>query len=712
MPRKICTVAVLALLVSTTAAAYDYPSSPRGDVVDDYHGTRVADPYRWLEDVDAPATRTWVEAQNRLSLPLLEALPERAPIQQRLTALWNYERYDLPRARAGQLFYTKNDGLQNQSVLYVQGKDGNARVLLDPNTLSADGTTALTDWKISPDGQLLAYTVAVAGSDWNELRVRRIADGQDLPDVLRRIKFSAIAWTRDNAGLFYSRYPGDAGADQPGVFEELRDHKLYYHRLGTPQAQDALIHEEPAHPGWNVVANVTDDGRYLLIYLTQGASNKVALYYKDLGPAAGPKLDARTVKLIDNFDNTYSVIGSRGTTLFVLTDREAPRKKLIAIDLAKPQPKHWRTLIAQGADPISHVEYAGGQFVAVTMHDVATRVLRYSVEGRKLGEIALPGLGSIPEIGDEVQISGEPDSDTLYYAYTSFNQPLTNYRYDLKRGRGAVLNAPKLAFNPADYVTEQVFATSKDGTRVPLFISYKKGLQRSAQTPTYLYGYGGFDISLTPSFSVPNLVWMERGGLYVQANLRGGGEYGSAWHEAGTKQRKQNVFDDFASAAGYLIANGWTSPAHLSIGGRSNGGLLVGATLNQHPELFAAALPGVGVMDMLRFHKFTIGHAWVTDYGSSDDKDGFEYLYKYSPVHNVKPGTHYPAVLVTTADHDDRVVPGHSYKYTAAMQAAQAGDQPVLIRIDVKAGHGAGKPVSKRIEEWADMLAFIAHYTR
>lgn len=708
-------LAAIAAVSATAAAAFDYPLAPRGNTVDNYHGVEVADPYRRLEDVDAPETTAWVEAQNRLSLPFLAALPERGAIHQRLTALWNYERYDLPERHAGQLFYSRNDGLQNQSVLYVEAPGKPARVLLDPNLLAADGTAALSDWKVSPDGSLLAYSVAVAGSDWNEIRVREVASGKDRPDVLRRIKFSEIAWTGDSGGFFYSRYPGatagDAGGDKPGTFEELHDHKLYYHRLGTAQAADPLVHEETAHPQWNLSGKVTPDGRYLVIYVAEGASDNVTLHYKDLGDPKHPKLDTLLVQLVGNFDNAYSVIGARNGTLYVLTDRDAPRQRVIAIDLKHPQPQHWRTVIAQGADTLVHVEYAGGQLVAVTMHDASTRLVRYGLDGRKLGEIALPGLGSVPEVGGSAQISGEPDSNELFYAYTSFNTPLTNYRYDLKAGKGAVFQAPKLNFNPADYVTEQVFVTSKDSTRVPMFISYRKGLKRSADTPVYLYGYGGFDISLTPSFSVPNLVWMERGGVYAQANLRGGGEYGTQWHEAGTRERKQNVFDDFTSAAGYLIANGWTSSKHLAIGGRSNGGLLVGATLNQHPFLFAAALPGVGVMDMLRFHKFTIGHAWVTDYGSSDDKEGFGYLSKYSPLHNVKPGADYPAVLVTTADHDDRVVPGHSFKYTAAMQAAQAGEAPVMIRVDVKAGHGAGKPIAKRIEEWADMLGFIAHFT-
>ncbi|MGH8462298.1 MAG: prolyl oligopeptidase family serine peptidase [Stenotrophobium sp.] len=696
------------------AAALDYPQAVRGSVTDDYFGTRVADPYRWLEDIDSPQTQEWEAAENRLTLPFLAALPERPVIHAQLTRLWNYQRYDLPQKVAGKYFYARNDGLQNQSVLYVQASlDRPARVLLDPNTLSADGTVALAQWQVSPDGRWLAYATATAGSDWNTFRVRDVASGKDTHDLLTHIKFSGIAWTHDNAGFFYSRYPGTA--PHAGVFEKLENQRLYYHRLGTPQFQDQLIYDQPAHPRRIFNATVTDDGRYALVSVARGASNNTALYYKDLGDPSHPRVDAPVQRLVGDFENVYNVIGNRRHVLYVFTDRDAPRGRMIAIDLHEPRPGHWRTVVPQQRDVINAAVLADGQLVVSFMHDASARLRRYTLAGKFLGEIGLPGPGALDAVEGQPQISGRAGDPEMFYAYTSFNRPPTNYYFNVRSSKGGVFQAPELNFNPDDYVTEEVFCTSKDGTRIPLFISYRKGLKKSANTPAYLYGYGGFDISLTPSFSVPNLVWMARGGIYVQAILRGGGEYGSTWHDAGAKSHKQNVLDDFTAAAGYLIDRGWTSSAHLAIGGRSNGGLLIGAVLNQHPHLFAAALAGVGVMDMLRFQKFTIGQAWETDYGSSDDAAGFRWLYAYSPYHNIRPGTQYPAVLVTTADHDDRVYPAHSFKYAAALQYAQAGDKPVLIRIESRAGHGCygcGEPVGKLIELWADQLAFIAHYTQ
>ncbi|MFA5939588.1 MAG: prolyl oligopeptidase family serine peptidase [Sinimarinibacterium sp.] len=756
-PRKFAFALAFLLTMPTAHALADtqaYPAAKRGTVTDDYFGTKVADPYRWLEDVDAPDTRAWVEAQNGLSLPLLAQLPDREPIRQRLTELWNYERYGAVQKVAGRYFYSRNDGLQNQSVLYVQdGWDTAPRALLDPNLLAADGTVALTDYEVSPDGRWLAYATAAAGSDWNEFRVRAVADGKDNDDVLRRIKFSSIAWTKDAKGFFYSRYPSPVGSpegDAPngasaGTFDDLANQKLHYHRVGTPQSDDVLVYAVPEEPKWGFVPKVTDDGRYLIITIWRGSANEYRVHVKDLGDPLKPRLDAPALKLVDEFAAEYALAGSVGSRLYFRTNLGVERGRIVAIDLDKPAREHWISVVPEQADTLQHALFAGDGIVALYMHDATSRLRRYALDGKPAGEIALPGLGSVPDLSlGGIQISGKPGADELFYAFTSFSQPATNYVYDLTRGQGRVLQPLKLNFDPADYVTEQVFYPSADGTKIPMFITYRKGLKRDNGNPTHLYGYGGFKIALTPTFSVPNLVWMERGGVFAQANLRGGGEFGRAWHEAGTKERKQNVFDDFAAAAKYLISNGWTATRHLAISGRSNGGLLVGATLNQHPGLFAAALPAVGVMDMLRYHRFTIGWAWAGDYGTSETKEGFDYLRKYSPVHNVRAEEQYPAVLVTTADHDDRVVPGHSYKYTAALQAAQAefrrscssirinevmrvgpgepdaadlaaqqcaDEHPILIRIDVKAGHGAGKPIGKLIEEEADKLAFMRHYT-
>jgi prolyl oligopeptidase len=696
------------------AAAPDYPPTLQTEHADDYFGTRVADPYRWLEDVDADATRAWVEAQNALALPLLAALPEREAIRERLQALWNYERYGLVQKLAGRYFYLRNDGLQNQSVLLVQDAvDARPRVLLDPNLLADDGTVALTQFKVSPDGRWLAYGTAAAGSDWNEFRVRGVADGSDQPEVLRRIKFSSIAWTKDGKGFFYSRYPEPPAGAAPGTFDDLANQALYYHRVGTPQSEDVLVYAVPEEPKWGFGADVTDDGRYLVITIWRGSADEYRIHVRDLGDPQQPTLEAPVLRLVDDFESEYALIGSVGSRLYFRSNAGAERGRIVAADLDAALPDRWREIVPQQADTLQHALFAGDGIVALTMRDARSRLLRYGLDGKLRGEIALPGLGSVPDLSvGGVQISGAPGDDELFYVFTSFNQPATNYRYDLARRKGAVHQPLKLNFDPADYVTEQVFYASKDGTRVPMFIAYRKGLKRSGRAPTLLYGYGGFNVSLPPAFSVPNLVWMEQGGVYAQANLRGGGEYGKAWHEAGTRERKQNVFDDFIAAAEYLVREKWTAPSHLAISGRSNGGLLVGATLNQRPELFAAALPAVGVMDMLRYHRFTIGWAWAGDYGTSETEEGFNYLYRYSPVHKVRDGVKYPAVLINTADHDDRVVPGHSYKYAAALQRAQADpERPILIRIDVKAGHGAGKPIGKLIEEEADRLAFIRHYT-
>ncbi|HKW50993.1 MAG TPA: prolyl oligopeptidase family serine peptidase, partial [Candidatus Eisenbacteria bacterium] len=685
--------------VPAPAQTLQYPAARKSDVVDDYHGTRVPDPYRWLEDPDSPESRAWIEAQNRLTAAYLAEIPARPTIRERLTKLWNYPKYGSPFRKAGRYFFLKNDGLQNQSVLYKQASlAATPETLLDPNTLSEDGTVALSTLAVSDNGRLLAYGTAASGSDWEEFRVRDVVAGRDLPDHLKWIKFSGASWTKDGAGFFYSRYPEPA---DKALTDVNRFQRLYYHRLGTDQAQDVLVYERPDQPDWGMNAEVTDDGRYAVLTVWLGTDRRNRVYFRDLKDPKHPQITGEVVRLLDDFDASYAFVGNDGPVFYFLTDLDAPRKRVIAIDTRHPARGRWRELIPQGQDVLDGVQIIHDTFVANYMHDASSRLRLFGLDGRMQKDLELPTLGSIGSI------SGERKDDEMFYAFTSFLYPTTIFRYDFKSGATSVFKAPAIDFDASGYETKQVFYTSKDGTRVPMFITHKKGLRLDGSNPTYLYGYGGFNISLTPSFSVAMLVWLEMGGVFAVPNLRGGGEYGEEWHQAGMHEKKQNVFDDFIAAAEYLIAQGYTSTPKLAIAGGSNGGLLVGAAITQRPDLFGAALPAVGVMDMLRFHKFTIGWAWVTDYGSADSAAQFPYLYKYSPLHNIRPGTRYPATLVTTADHDDRVVPGHSFKFTAALQAAQAGPQPVLIEIETKAGHGAGKPTSKVIEEQADRLAFL-----
>lgn len=705
-------VALLTLGAATAfaeAPAWHYPNAQRGNVVDNYFGTEVADPYRWLEDLDSPQTRAWVEAENQLTFGFLDQLPQRAGFRERLTTLWNFPRVGLPFKEGGRYFFAKNSGLQNQAVFYVQdGLNAEPRVLIDPNAMSTDGTVALAATEVSRDGKWVAYSTAAAGSDWNTIRVRSVDTGKDATDDIEWVKFSSASWTRDNAGFFYSRYPEvKAGEGSGKTFSELEHQRIYYHRFGTPQAEDRMIFERADEPKWFVNGTTTEDGRYLIVTVSHGASPENLLSFVDLQDPHAPKVDASVVPIVGNWEAEYNVIGNNGPILYVLTTLDAPRKRVVAIDTRALGREHWKEIIPQGDDTIDAVSLIGGHFVVSTMHDASSRLAIYDQKGTAVGQVALPGIGTVGGV------SGREDDTEFFYSFTSFNTPATSYRDDVVQGRSEAFHRPPVAFNPADYVTEQVFYRSKDGTRVPMFISHRKGLKIDANTPALLYGYGGFDISLTPAFSVVNLVWMESGGIYAQANLRGGGEYGKAWHEAGTKERKQNVFDDFIAAAEWLFAHRYTSPAKLVLSGGSNGGLLVGATVNQRPDLCRVAWPAVGVMDMLRFQKFTVGYAWTTDYGSSDDAAGFKYLSAYSPVHTVKPGAKYPAILVTTADHDDRVYPAHSFKYTATLQAEAANTPdsgPILIRIETRAGHGAGKPTSKLIDEAADKLAFAAHF--
>ncbi|MBT8493172.1 MAG: prolyl oligopeptidase family serine peptidase [Deltaproteobacteria bacterium] len=685
------------------AVRLTYPQSRREKVVDDYHGTKVEDPYRWLEDDNADEVKAWVEKQNQVTFGYLDKIPAREQLNKRLTKLWDYEKYGTPKRVADRYFFSKNDGLQNQSVLYwTTSLDADPKVLLDPNKLSKDGTVALRGYAISEDGKYIAYGLAAAGSDWNKWKIREIETGKDLAETLEWIKFSGASWTHDNKGFYYSRYP------EPRKGDKLKganfNQALYYHRIGTPQSKDKLIYRRPDHPKWGFGAQVSEDGRYLIVSVWKGTGEKNLVFYRDLKRRARRGRNGEALKeLISDWKAEFSFIGNDGPVFWFKTDESAPRRRVIAIDTRKPTKRRWSELIPESKDTLTSVDVVGKRFFADYLVDASTRIRMYSFKGKSLGEVKLPGIGSASGFG------GKKDYMETFYYYTSFNAPGSVYRYDIASGKSTLFKAPKVDFDPSRYVTEQVFYKSKDGTRVPMFISYKKGLKKNGKNPTLLYGYGGFNISLTPYFSVTNLVWMERGGIYAVPNLRGGGEYGREWHEAGIKNNKQNVFDDFIAAAEWLIANGYTSTPRLAISGGSNGGLLVGATMTQRPDLFGAAVPRVGVLDMLRFHKFTIGWAWIDDYGSSDEPKGFQYLYKYSPYHNLEQGTRYPSTLITTGDHDDRVVPAHSFKFAAALQQAHKGKNPVLIRIQTKAGHGAGKPTKMIIKESADVLAFLAH---
>ncbi|MCC7422785.1 MAG: S9 family peptidase [Planctomycetaceae bacterium] len=683
--------------VSAGEPRLTYPETKKIDHVDELHGTRVADPYRWLED-DVRTSKdvaNWVEAENNVTFAFLEAIPEREAIRKRLTELWNYEKFGAPFKAGGRYYHYYNTGLQNQNVLYTRGRlDDEARILLDPNTWSKDGTVALAGTSFSDDGRFLAYGVAEAGSDWNTWRFLNLETGKKLDDELKWLKFGGMSWTKDGRGLFYSRY------DEPKegqAFQSLNlNQKIWYHRVGTPQSDDVLVYKRPDEPEWGFGPHVTEDGRYLVITVWKGTDHRYRILYRDLDePYAMP------VELIDSFENEFSFLGNDGTTFYFKTDVDAPRKRVIAIDIRKPAREHWREIIPQTKETLEDVNIVGNLFVCEYLKDATTQVKMHDMTGAFVREVEFPGLGTATGFGGK-----RTDTET-FYSFSSFATPPTIYRYDLITGKSTLLRQAKVDVKPADYEVKQVFYKSKDGTKVPMFIAHKKGLKLDGTNPTVLYGYGGFNISLTPGFSITRVAWMERGGVFAMPNLRGGGEYGEEWHQGGTKLNKQNVFDDFIGAAEWLIENKYTSPKKLAIQGGSNGGLLVGACMTQRPELFAAALPAVGVMDMLRFHKFTAGRFWVDDYGSADDASQFEALLKYSPYHNLKPGTRYPATMVTTADTDDRVVPGHSFKFAARLQECHKGDNPVLIRIETKAGHGAGKPTAKLIEESADMWAFL-----
>lgn len=684
---------------SPQMSSFNYPETRKDSVVDNYHGTMVADPYRWLEDDNSEETKAWVKQQNAVSYPYLAGLPGREEIKSRLTELWNYPRYGNTIKSGGKYFYSYNTGLQNQAVLYVQDRlDAEARVLIDPNTLSTDGTVALGGWSVSKDGKYIQYAISRSGSDWTEFYIRDIETGKDLKDSLRFIKFSNAAWTKDSKGFFYQRYPEPLPGQE--LSAQNKNPQLMYHVVGTPQTKDQLVYERPDRPDWGFGSMVTEDGNYLMINVWEGTDQRVRIHYKDLR-----KPGASVLPFLDAFDASYDIVGNDGTLFYVRTNKDAPKYKLVAIDLNKPEPSSWRTLIDQAEETLEGVTMLNNQFVAFYLKDAYSAVRFYTLEGGRRSELELPGIGTVSGF------SGERYDEETFYTFTSFNYPSTVFRYDFKTEKSVEYRKPEVKFNPSEYVVEQQFYQSKDGTQIPMFIAYKQGLKKDGKNPTYLYGYGGFNVSMTPSFSVSNLAWMDMGGIFVLPNIRGGGEYGEQWHLAGTKERKQNVFDDFIAAAEFLIEKGYTSSQHLSIGGGSNGGLLVAATMLQRPDLFAAAVPAVGVLDMLRYHTFTIGWAWASDYGLSDDPEGFKYLYAYSPLHNVKSDVEYPATLITTADHDDRVVPAHSFKFAATLQEKYRGNRPMIIRIESNAGHGAGKPTSKIIDEYSDVLAFIAHHT-
>ncbi len=688
------------MLTSSAFSAWpklEYPATAKVEQVDDYFGTKVADPYRWLEDANSEQTKAWVEAENKLTFDFLRQIPARESIKERVTALWNYQKFGVPEKQGGRYFFSQNSGLQNQSVIFTAPDlAAPPRELLDPNKLSEDGTVSLDSYAVSEDGRYMAYSLQTSGSDWLEWHVKDVATGIDLPDHLKWSKFSTAAWTKDGKGFFYSAY--DPPNDKTQLQDANYNQKVYYHVVGEEQAKDTLVYERKDQKEWLFEETVTEDGEYLIIDVSHGTEQKNRIFYRPLqaGLTASP-----VVELLRDGDAHYAFAGKQGATLYFVTDRDAPRSRLVAIDTSKTGTPELREIIPQGAGTLTEVKLVGGRFIANYLQDAHTAAKVFALDGKPVAEVPLPGLGTADGFG------GKADDTETFYSYTSYTTPTSIYRYDVKTGENKVVFAPKLAFQPGDYTTEQVFFPSKDGTRVPMFISYKKGLVHDGTTPTVLYGYGGFSISLTPQFSPANLVWMEMGGIYAVPNLRGGGEYGEDWHLAGTKGRKQNVFDDFIGAAEWLIANKYTSTPKLAISGGSNGGLLIGACLSQRPDLYGAALPAVGVMDMLRFQKFTIGWAWASDYGSSDDPEAFKWLYAYSPLQHLKAGVHYPPTLITTSDHDDRVVPAHSFKFAATLQADQGGPAPVLIRIETKSGHGAGRPTSKRIEEVADAWAFL-----
>jgi prolyl oligopeptidase len=681
--------------------SWNYPPAPRGDKVDQFHGVKVADPYRWLEDVDSAPTREWVTAQAALARKYLDSIPGRDRIAQTMKQVWNYERWSPPARHGGRWFFGHNDGLQNQDVLMMAADpDQAAQVLLDPNTLSTDGTVALKGSDVTHDGRLLAYGLSEAGSDWEELRVREVGTGKELPDRIRWAKFTQPSWNHDGSGFYYAGYVPPAELDPLKAVNEY--HSIYFHRLGTPQSADRRVYWRRDAPDWFVGGGVTDDGRYLVLSAQKGTESRNTVLVQDLS-----RPDAPIVPVIDPPVAEFDFIGNDGDTLYLRTDQAAAKFRIVAVSLSDPRPEHWKTVVPEAADTLVGASLVGGQLIARYLQDAHSRVSRFDLAGKALGDVALPALGTAGGFG------GRHDDHVTYFSFNSFTSPPQTYRLDLKTGQVQLWRRPALTgFDPDAFETRQQFCLSRDGTRVPIFIVSRKGTPRDGRQPTILYGYGGFNISLEPAFSPRIATWLSLGGVYAVANLRGGGEYGREWHEAGMKTRKQNVFDDFIAAAAFLQSEKWTDPSHLAIMGGSNGGLLVAAVEEQRPELFAAAVPAVGVLDMLRFREFTIGKAWESDYGSVEHEDEFKAMLAYSPLHNIRAGAGYPATLVVTADHDDRVYPAHSFKFGAALQHAYPTGRPMLLRIETRAGHGQGMPTSKQIEEYSDIFAFILQAIR
>nr|WP_305121574.1 prolyl oligopeptidase family serine peptidase [Microbulbifer elongatus] len=676
---------------SVADSVLTYPQTRKDEVVDTYFGTEVADPYRWLEDDRSEETEAWVKAQNQVTFGYLDQIPYRDTLKQRLEALWNYEKVGSPFTEGDYTYFYRNDGLQNQYVVWRKKGDGDAEIFLDPNTFSEDGTTSLATLKFSKDGSIAAYSVSEGGSDWRKIYIIDAESKKVLEEPLVDVKFSGISW-KGNEGFYYSSYDKPEGSELSAKTDQ---HKLYFHKLGQPQAKDTLIFGGIDEEKRRYVSGyVTEDDRFLVISGATSTSGN-DLFIQDLS-----KADAPLVPVLTDFDSDTYVLDNQGSKLFLVTNRDAPNKKIVTVDAANPAPEHWQDFIPETENVLT-ASTGGGYLFAEYMVDALSKVYQYDYNGKQVREIALPGPGSASSL------SGKHEDETLYYSFTNYKTPSTIFAFDVKKGESRVYRESGAQFDPAGYESKQVFYTSKDGTKVPMMITHKKGLELDGKNPTILYGYGGFNVSLTPSFSIANAVWLELGGVYAVPNLRGGGEYGKRWHDAGTKLQKQNVFDDFIAAGEYLVEQGYTSSDYLAIRGGSNGGLLVGAVMTQRPDLVKVALPAVGVLDMLRYHTFTAGAGWAYDYGTAEQSEEmFQYLKGYSPVHNVQADTRYPATLVTTADHDDRVVPAHSFKFAAELQSKQAGPAPTLIRIETNAGHGAGTPVSKTIEQYADIFGF------
>jgi prolyl oligopeptidase len=686
---------ILLFVTVSASAQLTYPPTKKVDVSDNYFGTTIADPFRWLEDDNSEETKNWVQQQNAITSTYLSGIPYRDKVKSRLAVLWNYPKYGSPRKEGSYYYFSKNDGLQNQSILYRQaGLNAEPEVFLNPNQFSGDGTVALSGTTFSKTAKFLAYQIARSGSDWQEAVIMDLSTQKLIDDTIKWIKFSGIAWKGDE-GFYYSRYPVPDATTK--LSKQNQYHKVYYHRIGTLQSQDQLIYEDNEHPLRNVGADLTDDGRFLIISTTEGTSGN-ELWVKDLTNAKD-----NYINLVSGFKTDPDVVDSYGNFLLVKTNQDAPNFKVVLVDPNQSSANNWKTIIPEQPEVLQSVGTGGGYLFCSYLKDASTRVLQYTYEGKLVREIKLPGIGTASGFG------GKRSDKSFFYTFTSYTYPPTIFSYDIASGVSTLFRKTETAFNSEAYETKQVFFTSKDGTRVPMFITGKKGFSLNGNNPVLLYGYGGFNLPQTPGFSISNAFWLEQGGLYVVVNLRGGSEYGEAWHQAGMLAKKQNVFDDFIGAAEYLIQNNYTRNNLIAIRGGSNGGLLVGACMTQRPDLFKVALPAVGVMDMLRYHLFTIGWAWAVEYGRSDKADQFPYLLKYSPLHTLKQGTHYPATLITTADHDDRVVPAHSFKFAARLQEAHQGANPVLIRIETKAGHGAGKPTSKQIEEAADIWSFTMH---